>query len=101
MRDNPHGKYMYGRQCVKQCPREYRPSDSDHSVHRHIGRYRRFEQPKSSSQHAVCCTSIYGCERGTVCAKVVKNEIGQELVVVAAHRQQFKDVIDFLCFERR
>jgi len=23
LRDNPHGKYMYGRQCVKKCPREY------------------------------------------------------------------------------
>jgi len=25
MRDNPHGKYMFGRRCVKECPREYRP----------------------------------------------------------------------------
>jgi len=35
-RENPNGKYMYGRQCVKQCPREYLLQRPDATIYNKV-----------------------------------------------------------------
>ena len=73
-------------------------------MHRSIGRYRRLKHRKSTTSLNMTRHSLYvypGCERRIVRKKFRVNVRVAVVVAAANPTNSFKDVMDFLCFERR